>query len=70
MLVYGAAIADEASPLLLAAHSHSPSGTVRPLWHGRLMRVQDFTVDQGATIGYVGRREREPSSERMCGGDR
>ena len=46
----GAVIAHEVGHLLLPDFSHSPTGIMRPHWNGRIMRVPDFTVDQGNTI--------------------
>ena len=46
----GAVIAHEVGHLLLPDFSHSPIGIMRPHWNGRIMRVPDFTVDQGNTI--------------------
>ena len=49
-VLLGAVIAHEVGHLLLPAFSHSPTGIMRPHWDGRIMRVPDFTVDQGNTI--------------------
>ena len=46
----GAVIAHEVGHLLLPDFSHSPTGIMRPHWNGRIVRVPDFTVDQGNTI--------------------
>ena len=46
----GAVIAHEVGHLLLPAFSHSPTGIMRAHWGGRIVRVPDFTVDQGMTI--------------------
>jgi hypothetical protein len=43
-------IAHEVGHLLLPALSHAPSGIMRAHWDRQMVRVPDFTVDQGATI--------------------
>ena len=46
----GAVIAHEVGHLLLPASSHSQSGIMRANWDGRIVRMPEFTVDQGTTI--------------------
>ena len=46
----GAVMTHEVGHLLLPAFSHSPSGIMRARWDERIVRVPDFTVEQGMTI--------------------
>ena len=43
----GAVMTHEVGHLLLPAFSHSPSGIMRARWDECIVRVPDFTVEQG-----------------------